>query len=46
MEHAVIAMVRWMAFGIKFSIFILQFVFFNFQWEGAGWGRIRRAIGK
>ncbi len=36
MEHAVIVMVRWMACGIKFSILILQFAFFNSQAEGAG----------
>jgi hypothetical protein len=46
MEHAVIVRVGWMACGIKFQIFILQFAFFNFQWEGTGWGRSRRAIGK
>jgi hypothetical protein len=46
MEHAVIVMVRWTAFGTKFLIFILQFAFSNFQWQGTGWGKSRRAIGK
>ncbi len=31
MAHAVIAMGRWMGFGIKVSILILRFGLFNFQ---------------
>jgi hypothetical protein len=29
MEHAVIAMAKLTGFGVKFSMFILQFAFFN-----------------
>ena len=46
MEHAVIAGVRSMEFGIKHAIFILRFAFFNFQREGTGWGRNKRTLGK
>jgi hypothetical protein len=37
---------KWMAFGIEFSISILQIAFFNFQWEVEGWGKLKQAIGK
>jgi hypothetical protein len=35
-----------MAFGIEFSISILQFAFLNFEREVEGWSKLRQAIGK
>jgi len=45
-EHAVIAMVKLTGSGAKFFIFILRFEFFNFQQEGAEWGRTGRVVVK